>query len=159
MNYKDLNPDQTKRTTHVISTLSVGPNNNYKHVHLNVLNLHTGLCPHWIRQQNIEGTISEALCYSGPEWYCVLWHLVLDPQAVLWDYTLLAWITVLHEMKKTHTSQTQKLPTAETSEEPNTWLHLRGLNKHNCGVLLVFFKQNQAWAIYCDEQWKDLHFH
>lgn len=46
MNYKDLNPDQTKRMTHVISTLSIGPNNNYKHIHLNVLNLHAGLCPH-----------------------------------------------------------------------------------------------------------------
>ena len=46
MNYKDLNPDQTKKTTYVVSTLPVGPNNDYKHVHLHVLNLHAGLYPY-----------------------------------------------------------------------------------------------------------------
>lgn len=42
-----------------------------------------------IEPQDTEGTITEAFCCSGPKQYCTLWHLGLDPQTFVWDYTLL----------------------------------------------------------------------
>lgn len=62
MNYKDLSPDQIQWMTYIVTILSIAPNNDYKHIHLTVLNLHAGLFPHWIRHQNIAGTICEAPC-------------------------------------------------------------------------------------------------
>lgn len=81
-----------------------------------------------IESQDIEGTITDVFCCSGPEQYCTVWHLGLDPQTVVWEYTLLAWITGLHEVKNPH------------SETTHNWIiwrakhHLWGLNKRNCGI-------------------------
>lgn len=88
-----------------------------------------------IESQNTEGTITEAFCCSGAEQYCALWHLGLDPQTVVWDYTLLVPLESQIFMKwKTPTA---KLPTTESLEEPSTWLHLWGLNKCNCGIFKI----------------------